>query len=120
MNALAVINAARTILAGTTYPAYLGDTLETDADGLVTLPADASAFVLDTITGTPEHQWGTTRFGTVRIQVSAFSRIEGQALAMLATASPLLAAATFIPLDITTLGRAGDLTGYAQDFERTT
>ena len=120
MNALAVINTARAILAGTAYPAYLGDTLETNADGLVTLPADASAFVLDTIIGTPEHQWGTTRFGTIRIQVNAFSRIEGQALAMLAIAEPLLVAVAFVPFPLTPLGRVGDLTGYAQDFERTT
>ena len=120
MNALAVINAARTILQTTSLPAHLGDQLATDANGLVTLPTDPAFYVLDTITGTPEHQWGTTRFGTVRIQVSAFSRVEGQALAMLANAEPLLTAATFIPLDITSLGRDGDLTGYAQDFERGT
>lgn len=120
MNALAVINAARTILQTTAYPAHLGDLLATDANGLVTLPTGPAFYVLDTITGTPEHQWGTTRYGTVRIQVSAFSRVEGQALAMLHTAEPLLAAATFIPLDVTSLGRTNDLTGYAQDFERTT
>lgn len=120
MNVLAVINAARTIIDTTTFPTYLSDTLVTDADGLVTLPTSPAFFVIDTITAVPEHQWGTTRFGTVRIQVSAFSRVEGQALAMLATIEPLLTAATFIPFGVTPLGRDGDLTGYAQDFERGT
>jgi hypothetical protein len=119
VNALAVLNAARTILAPLTYPVYVGDTLRTDANGLLTLPNATSQFVLHTILGTPNHQWGRTTFGTVRIQVNAFSTIEGRALAMLAAAEPLLTAAKFTPLALTSLGRDDPYTGYAQTFERT-
>jgi hypothetical protein len=120
VNALDVITDARDLLELTSYPVHIADTLETDANGLLAVPDDPSQYVLHTILGTPEHQWGTTRFGTVRIQVNAFSVVEGEALAMLAAAEPLLVAAKFIPLALESLGRDGPYTGYAQAFERNT
>ena len=118
MNALEVINAARAILATLTYPVHVGDTLATDASGRLKVPDDPSQFIIHTILGAPEHQWGTTRFGTVTLQVNAFSTIEGRALAMLQAAEPLLAAARFIPRTLSSLPRDGPYTGYAQRFER--
>lgn len=120
MNALEVINAARAILASTGTPTHNGDTLTTDASGRLKAPTDPKHYVIHTILGTPTHEWGQTTHGTVRIQVNAFSIVEGEPLAMLATASPLLAAARFIPGALTSLGRDGPYTGYAQAFERTT
>ena len=120
MNALDVLNAVSELLEPLEYPVYVGDTLLTDANGLLTLPNDADQFVLHTILGTPSHEWGITRYGTVRIQVNAFSTTEGQALAMLADAEPLLAGAKFTPGILTNLGRDGPYTGYAQAFDRNT
>ncbi len=119
MNALAVINAARALLTPLGHPVHVGDTLDTNAAGLLKLPTDASQFVLHTILGAPEHQWGTTRYAVVTVQVDAFSRTEGEPLAMLALAQPALTAGKFIPGALTRLGRDGPYTGYAQRFERT-
>jgi hypothetical protein len=120
MNTLAVINAARTLLAPLTFPVYVGDQLATDAQGLLKLPDDAAQFVLHTTFAQPTHQWGKATHGNVRLQLQAFSRVEGHALAMLQAAQPLLVAGKFVPGLVTPLGRDGPYTGYAQAFERTT
>ena len=118
MNALAVINAARDLLTPLGHPVYIAELLNTDEDGRLQLPQDVSQFILHIILGEPEHQWGSTRFGDVRIQVNAFSRVEGEALAMLQAASPALVAGKFIPGVLVDMPRDGIYTGYAQRFNR--
>ena len=121
MNALEVINLARaTLAAGTEYPTYVGDTLDTDAHGRLKVPDDPAQFIIHTVSGDPNHEWGSTRYGLVRLQVNAFSVVEGEALAMLALAESLLASERFIPKILVNLARDGPYTGYAQDFERGT
>lgn len=118
MNALQVINAAKTLLEPLGHPVHIADLLNTDDDGRLQLPQDVSHYVIHTITGTPEHEWGSTRFASVQLQVNAHSRIEGEALAMLAVAGPALVAGRFLPGLLVHLARDGPYTGYAQAFER--
>jgi len=120
VNTLTVINDAATILEATGKPVHIAALLHVDADGRLELPDDPAAFVLHLITGTPNHEWGQTTYGTVRLQVDAWSSTPGEALAMLATAGPLLAANKWIPGVLRDLGRDGPWSGAAQDFERGT
>ena len=119
MNTLTVLNTARTLLQTLSLPVHIGDTLTTDANGLLEVPDDPAQYVLHTVLGVPEHAWGTSRYGTTRVQVNASSVIEGQALAMLAAAEPVLVAGKFVPGNVTSIGRDGPYTAYAQTFERT-
>lgn len=120
MNALAVINDAAQKLETTSYPVHIAQLLKVDDDGKLDLPSDPASFVLHLITGEPYHEWGSTPFSTVRLQVDAWSSTPGEALAMLATAAPLLAASKWIPGVLRNLGRDGQWQGAAQDFERGT
>lgn len=120
MNALQVINAARDLLVPLGHPVYIADFLNTDESGRLQLPEDVSHYVIHAITGTPEHEWGTTRFASVQLQVNAHSRVEGEALAMLQAASPALVAGKFLPGILVALARDGPYTGYAQAYERKT
>lgn len=119
MNTLATRNAAKTALAGTGKPVYFADTLDADANGLLQPPKDAAFYVLHLVVGSPTFEWGTERYGLVRIQVDAWSAIEGEPESMLAAATPLLIAARFAPGPRRSLGRYRRLTGAAQDWERT-
>ena len=118
MSALTVLNAAKTALASLGIPTYFADQLDTDADGRLQPPTDPAHFVLHAILRAPYHEWGDTHYGTTTVQVDAWSRTEGQPLALLASAEPLLTAVTFVPGRLRGLGRDGTYTGYAQDFER--
>jgi hypothetical protein len=117
MSTLDVLNAAKTAL-GASIPVYFGEQLATDASGNLIPPTDARYFVLHLITREPAHEWATVRFGTVRVQLDAWSRTDGDAQAMLASAEPPLVSAKFIPLVTRALSRDGPYTGAAQDFER--
>lgn len=119
MNTLATRNAAKTALAGAGKPVYFGDTLDTDANGLLQPPKDAAFYVLHLITGNPTHEWGDERYASVRIQLDAWSTTEGEGEAMLATATSSLLAARFTPGTRRSLGRYRRHTGAAQDWERT-
>jgi hypothetical protein len=118
MSILTVANAARALLEPLGYPVHHGDELATDERGLLKVPDDPAQFILHVITREPYHEWGGTRYGTVTIQVNAFSRVEGEALAMLAAAEPLLVAGRFTPGRSRGMPRDGPYTGHAQDFER--
>ena len=118
MSALSVLNQAVTAL-GTTYPVWLADFLATDEEGLLKLPDEPAQYVLNLIVDGPIHEWDTLKYRNVRVQLNAWSRTEGQPLAMLSAAETALLAAGFIPLDARALGRDGPYTGAAQDFERT-
>lgn len=120
MNALAVINDAASLLGTTSYPVRIAALLNVDEDGKLELPDDPASFVLHLITGEPYHEWGQTPLSTVRLQIDAWSSTPGEALAMLATAGPLLAANKWIPGVLRNLGRDGQWSGAAQDFERGT
>lgn len=120
MNTLTVINHAAQLLGTTSYPVHIAQLLNTDDDGNLQLPTDPSAFVIHLITGTPYHEWGATPLSTVRLQIDAWSSTPGEALAMLNTAAPLLAASKWTPGVLRNLGRDGQYTGAAQDFERGT
>lgn len=120
MNALAVINDAAQKLGTTSYPVHIAALLHVDEDGKLELPNDPAAFVLHLITGEPHHEWGSTPLSTVRLQIDAWSSTPGEALAMLSTAQPLLAASKWIPGVLRNLGRDGQYQGAAQDFERGT
>lgn len=108
---------ARGALYTLTVPVYLGEFLATDDDGLLILPSDKSFIVLHGITAVPDFQWGNYSFDENRIQVNAFSRVEGTANALLDAAKPLLTAAKFTPGITTNLGRDGPYTGVSQDWE---
>lgn len=108
---------ARAALYAFTVPVYLAEFLATDDDGLLILPSDKSFVVLHAITAVPTFEWGTYSFDDNRIQVNAFSRVEGTAMALLDAAKPLLAAAKFRPGITTNLGRDGPYTGASQDWE---
>lgn len=120
MNTLTVINDAAQKLGTTSYPVHIAQLLNVDEDGKLQLPDDPAAFVLHLITGTPNHEWGQTTYGTVRLQVDAWSSTPGEALSMLQAAEPLLAASKWIPGVLRNLGRDGPWSGAAQDFERGT
>lgn len=116
------MNQARNAVAGvgSGYNAYIAEFLKTDANGKLDVPRDRDMFVLHLITSAPTHEWGKVRFRDVRVQVNAYSRVEGNALFMLNLAEPALVALAFIPFQIINLGRDGSYVGYAQDFERGT
>ena len=120
MNVLDVINAAVALLEPLGQPVYIADLLDTDAQGRLKLPDDHAQYTIRTVTSTPRHEWGTTRLGTVRIQLNAFSTVEGHALAMLQAAAPLLVAGKFLPGLLTSMPRDGPYTGYAQLWDRNT
>lgn len=113
----AALTAAMNALATVGKPTYLGMFLDTDADGLLVLPTDATFIVLHAISAAAEYEWRNYTFDTVRIQVNAYSRIEGAADALLTAAKPLLVAARFTPRNTRTLGREGAYTAVAQDWE---
>lgn len=118
MNTNAPLNAAKTALAPTGKPVYFASVLETNGDGLLQPPQDATFYVLHLIVGAPNFEWGTERYGLVSIRVDAWSTVEGQARAMLQTATPLLIAARFTPGPLVDLGRYRTLTGAGQTWER--
>lgn len=108
---------ARAALYGFTAPVYLAEFLATDGDGLLVLPSDKSFVVLHAITAVPTFEWGNYSYDTTRVQVNAYSRVEGTAAALLETAKPLLVAARFRPGITTNLGRDGPYTAMSQDWE---
>jgi hypothetical protein len=118
MSALAVLNQAVTAL-GDAYPVWLADFLTIDEEGLLKLPDEPAQYTLTLITDAPTHEWDHLKYRTVRVQLNAWSRTEGEALSMLATAETALLNAGFIPLDSRALPRDGLYIGAAQDFERT-
>ena len=122
MSAITVLNEVVTTLAGISgdYPVHLADFLNVDAEGNLQLPEDDEQFVLYLITATPIHEWDTVRYRDVRIQLNAWSNVEGNAVVMLQAAEDALVAANYRPLPLRSLGRDGSWTGAAQDFERTT
>jgi len=120
MDALDVINDAKTLLETLSYPVYLSEFLTTDANGLLELPGDESEFVLHVLTGEADHEWGKLTGGNVVLQVNAYSTVPGEGLAMLQAAAPLLASAKFVPRVLMSMPRDGPYTGYAQRFERRT
>src|SRR5690606_34300053 len=101
-------------------PVRIAELLATDSSGKLELPDDPAAYVIHLITGEPYNQWGQTPFSTIRIQVDAWSSTPGEALAMLNTAQPILAATKWTPAVLRKLGRDGAYSGAAQDFERGT
>jgi len=119
MSTLTVLNDMLTNVLSLGYPAYLGDFLDVDENGLLKLPDDPAHYTLNAITDSPDHAWGTVRYSSVRVQLQAWSRIEGEALTMLETAQAVLATRKYTPLAVVNLRRDGEYTGYAQDFERT-
>jgi hypothetical protein len=120
MTVLDVINAAHTALDTTSIPVRLAERLDTDDNGAIRIPSDPAVYVLDVLPSDVEHEWGTTRFITVTLQVSAYSVTEGEALGMLDTARALLTPLRFIPRSLLALPRDGRHTGYVQRFERGT
>lgn len=108
---------AKAALYTMTVPVYLGEFLDTDTDGLLVLPDDKSFIVLHGITGVPNFEWANYSYDENRIQVNAYSRVEGTAAALLETAKPLLVAARFRPGITTNLGRDGPYTAMSQDWE---
>lgn len=108
---------AKAALYTMTVPVYLGEFLDTDTDGLLVLPDDKSFIVLHGITGAPNFEWANYSYDTTRVQVNAYSRVEGTAAALLETAKPLLVAARFRPGITTNLGRDGPYTAMSQDWE---
>lgn len=108
---------AKAALYTMTVPVYLGEFLDTDTDGLLVLPDDKSFIVLHGITGVPNFEWANYSYDTTRVQVNAYSRVEGTAAALLETAKPLLVAARFRPGITTNLGRDGPYTAMSQDWE---
>ena len=119
MSTLTVLNEMHSIVESLGYPAYLGDFLDTDENGLLKLPDDPAHFTLNSVTTAPDHAWGTLRYASVRIQLQAWSRTEGEALSMLQNAQEALGYFKYVPLSVVNLRRDGEYTGYAQDFERT-
>ena len=113
----AALNAARAALQPLGVPIFLGMFLATDEDGYLILPEDESFIVLHGITSVPDFEWGNYSYDENRVQVNAFSRIEGTASALLNAAKPLLTAAKFIPGITSNLGREGAYTGASQDWE---
>jgi len=126
VNTLKPLQDARTALQTLGKPVHYGDSLDKDNSGHVRLPQDPAFYVLHLVTGSPGFDWGATTFGVARIQVSAWSIIEGEAQAMLAAAAAHLIGARFTPNIIVALGRtttaggaATSWTGAAQAWERT-
>lgn len=117
-----VLNEIITALAGISgdYPIHLADFLNVDAEGQLQLPDEDEQFVLYLITGTPTHEWDSVRYRDVRVQLNAWSNVEGNATVMLQAAEDALVAINYRPLVRRSLGRDGGWTGAAQDFERTT
>lgn len=114
----AALSRAKTALeGGIGVPVYLGMFLNVNEDGLLVLPDDESQIVLHAITGDATHEWANYSFDTVRVQVNAFSRVEGTQNALLVAARPLLTAAKFIPRMTRSLARDGPYLGAAQDWE---
>jgi hypothetical protein len=120
VNTLDVLNTAKTLLAPLGQPVHLADLLVIDAQGRLKLPDDDAQFVIHTITGTPNHEWGATTYGDVRVQIDAYSVVEGHALAMLQAAAPLLVAGKFRPGLLVPHARDGPYTGYGQLWDRGT
>lgn len=120
MSTVDVLNTVAATLAPLSYPVHLAEFLRTNAAGLLEIPDEPDQFIVHLITGEPEHEWGSTRFTTVTVQLDAFSTTQGTALAMLDAARPLLTAARFIPGRLRALDRDGAYTGAAQDYERGT
>lgn len=129
MNTLAALQAARTALLTLSKPVHFGSALDVDANGYAQLPAAAASYVIDLVVGNPAFQWGQSPYGLAVVQVSAFSRVDGEPLAMLQAAAAPLIAARFAPGPITDLGRARATinritrggtawSGAAQDWER--
>jgi hypothetical protein len=118
MSALTVLNQCVTAL-GDEYPVWIAEFLDTDEHGMLDIPNVPAQYVINLITDAPQHQWDTLPYRTVRLQLNAWSRTEGEALHMLASAEAKLKAAGFIPLDARSMPRDGAYTGAAQDFERT-
>ena len=113
----ATLNAARAALQPLGVPIFLGMFLATDSDGMLILPEDETFIVLHGITSIPYFEWRNYSFDERRIQVNAFSKVEGTANALLNQAKPLLTAARFTPGISNDLGRDGDYTGASQDWE---
>ena len=120
MNALDVINLTKSTLEPLGQPVHVRDFLRTNEQGKTIVPDDAAQFVLDLITGEPEHEWGKSTHATVTVQVAAYSTTEGHALAMLQAAQPLLVTERFVPRILVAMPRDGPYTGYAQRFDRST
>ena len=120
MNALDVINAAAALIAPLGQPVHIADLLATDASGRLKIPDDHAQYIIHTITGTPNHEWGQTTYGDVRLQIDAYSTVEGHALAMLEAAAPLLVAGKFRPGLLVPHSRDGPYTGYGQLWDRGT
>lgn len=130
MNTLAAMQAARTALLTLSKPVHFGSALDVDANGYAQLPNQPAFYVIDLIVGSPNFAWGTARYGDVTLQINAFSRVDGEALAMLAAAATPLISARFAPGPLVDLGRGRAsnrrihtggtaYSGAAQDWERT-
>lgn len=122
MSTLAVLNEVVTALTGVTgsHPVYISEFLPVNDDGQLQLPDDPSQYVLTLITATPTHEWDSIRYRDVRVQINAWSTTEGTAIAMLTAAETALVALHYHPLPLRSVGRDGQYTGAAQDFERST
>lgn len=129
MNTLAPMQAARTALLTLGKPVHFGSALDVDANGYAQLPAGTASYVVDLVVGSPAFAWGQEPYGVAVLQISAFSRVDGEALAMIHAAATPLKAARFAPGAITELGRSrasinrvvrGGIawSGAAQDWER--
>lgn len=108
---------AKAALYTLTVPVYLAEFLDTDSDGFLVLPDDKSFIVLHGITAVPTFEWANYSYDGNRIQVNAYSRVEGTPSALLTAAKPLLTAARFRPGVTTNLGRDGPYTAMSQDWE---
>lgn len=120
MNTLDVLNSAKALLASLGQPVYLSDLLATDTQGRLKLPDDSAQFVIHALVGSPNHEWGATTYAEVRIQIDAYSTVEGHALAMLQAAAPLLVSGNFWPGLMVPHSRDGPYTGYGQHWNRNT